>query len=101
MSILIFFLHCTRFFEYLRRIPMKALKDDLKPGPNIARMLDVDAATLRRWRREGVPVSRYRPRSDPVPINRSSRLASNTATEAFQEIKTERMNQRNTTEQGK
>jgi helix-turn-helix protein len=34
---------------------MKALKDDLKSGPNIARMLDVDAATLRRWRREGCP----------------------------------------------
>jgi hypothetical protein len=32
-----------------------ALKDDLKSGPSIARMLDVDPATLRRWRREGCP----------------------------------------------
>jgi hypothetical protein len=30
-------------------------KDDLKSGPNIARILDVDPATIRRWAREGMP----------------------------------------------
>ena len=30
-------------------------KEEMKSGPKIARILDVDAATLRRWRREGCP----------------------------------------------
>jgi transposase-like protein len=30
-------------------------KEELQSGPRIARTLDVDPATLRRWRREGCP----------------------------------------------
>jgi phage terminase Nu1 subunit (DNA packaging protein) len=30
-------------------------KEELQSGPRIARILDVDPATLRRWRREGCP----------------------------------------------
>jgi hypothetical protein len=30
-------------------------EDDLQSGPSIGRILDLDPATLRRWRREGMP----------------------------------------------
>ena len=42
---------------YLYHIAMKRLQveDKLVSGPSVAREWDLDPATIRRWRKEGVP----------------------------------------------
>jgi hypothetical protein len=67
-----------------------SIKNDLKSGPSIARALDVDAATVRRWRREGCPshdlgnglirfrldeVLAWRATRPPNPFKKASELA--------------------------
>jgi hypothetical protein len=57
-----FFLRCAHDSVYDHVITMKAKKDTtndgddgFKSGPNIARIIDVDPATVRRYKREGMP----------------------------------------------
>jgi hypothetical protein len=39
----------------IQKTKRKSASDDFKTGPNIARILDVDPATVRRYAREGMP----------------------------------------------